>query len=95
MYYLISVTPILGLLRNYTKYKKIDRKLFLRTPILSLIIYKLFLINNFKEEKYFYLSLIIERWFLLAYKGLYSYFNKDYIKKKEKYIKKYNISYDE
>ena len=95
MYYLIFVTPILGLLRNYIKYKKIDRKLFLRTPIISFTIYTIFLVNNLTEDKYFYISLISERWVLLVYKGLYSLYNNDYIKKKEKYKKKHNIIYED
>ena len=95
MYYLIFVTPILGLLRNYIKYKKIDRKLFLRTPIISFIIYTIFLVNNLTEDKYFYISLISERCVLLVYNGLYYLYNNYYIKKKEKYKKKHNIIYED
>ena len=93
MYYFIFITPILGLFRNYSKYKKTDIKLFLRTPIIFCFIYIFFLLQGFREEKFFYLSLISERWILLLYKGIYSYFNNDYIKNKEKYMKKYKMKY--
>jgi len=39
-------------------------------------------------------TLISERWFFFIYKTLISMKNNDYIKNKEKYIKKYGLSYD-
>lgn len=94
MYYLIFVTPFLGLFRNYAKYKNVNITLFFRTPIMVFLIYKI--INNYgyEGEKYFYLSLITERWILLTGKGIYSYLNNDNIKKKKKYQKKYGIKYN-
>ena len=94
MYYLIFVTPILGLFRNYFKYKNINTSLFFRTPVIVFFVYQILNNYGYKGEKYFYLSLIIERWILLTFKGLYSYINNDYIKKKKKYIQKYNLGYE-
>ena len=47
MYILLYfITPFLGLLRNYIKYKKIQIGLFIRTPLLYLFINLLFQNNN-------------------------------------------------
>ena len=94
MYYLFFVTPILGLFRNYVKYKNIEINLFLRTPLIVFFIYQIFNIYGYKGDKYFYLSLISERWVLLAGKGIYSFINDDYTKKKNKYKKKYGLQYE-
>ena len=93
MYYLIFITPLLGLFRNYFKYKNIKIFLFIRSPLIVYFTYKIFNIFGYKGEKYFYLSLITERWILLTGKGIYSYFNNDQIKKKKKYQKKYDLKY--
>lgn len=94
MYYLIFVTPFLGLFRNYVKYKNIKIALFFRTPFIIFFIYQILNIHGYKGEKYFYLSLISERWFMLSYKGIYSYINNDYKKKKKKYQQKYDLKYE-
>ena len=91
---LIFITPTLGMFRNYNKYKKINKRLFLRTPFLILVIYNLMLYRGYQDKNIFYLSLIMERWLLLFSKGLYSYYNNDYLKKKEKYKIKYGIKYE-
>tara|TARA_B100000686_G_C16679919_1_gene911322 strand:- start:348 stop:509 length:162 start_codon:yes stop_codon:yes gene_type:complete len=39
-------------------------------------------------------TLISERWFFFIYKTLISIKNNDYIKNKEKYIKKYGLKYN-
>jgi hypothetical protein len=80
-------TPFLGLMRNYIKYKKFNIFLFIRTPIIYLFINLLFQNNNIWQ------ILIYERWFFLIYKSLLSIYNNDYIKKKNKYIKKYDLIY--
>jgi len=88
MYILLYfITPFLGLLRNYIKYKKIQGGLFIRTPLLYLFINLLFQNNNV------YQTLIYERWFFFIYKSLLSIYNNDYNVKKEKYKIKYNMVY--
>ena len=36
-----------------------------------------------------------ERWFFFIYKSLLSIYNDDYNRKKRKYMKKYNLKYEE
>ena len=81
------ITPCLGLFRNYIKYKNFNKILFIRTPIIYLFI-NLFFQNNNPWQ-----TLIYERWFFFIYKTLLSIYNDDYNKKKNKYIKKYNLKY--
>ena len=88
MYLLLYfITPFLGFLRNYIKYKKINGYLFMRTPLLYLLINLLFQNNNV------YQTLIYERWFFFIYKSLLSIYNNDYNVKKEKYKIKYKMVY--
>jgi hypothetical protein len=94
IFLLVFVTPILGLFRNYNKYRIFDFKMFLRTPFLVFIIYNLFIHYGYKGSDIFFLSLMIERWLLLFIKGSYSYYNNDFIKKKEKYKLKYGMKYN-
>ena len=84
---LFFVTPFLGCLRNYVKYKQIHPLLFVRTPITYFIIILLFGHNNV------YQTLIYERWFFFIYKTCLSLYKNDYITKKDKYIKKYGLKY--
>ena len=81
------ITPILGAFRNYVKYKQFKFYVFLRTPILYIFIFLLI------QETNIWKILILERWFLLLYKSFLSYYRKDYIQKKEKYILKYGLVY--
>ena len=81
------ITPTLGCIRNYIKYKQLKTLLFLRTPFTYFVL-SLFFQNINKWQ-----LLIFERWFFLIYKSLLSYYNNDYHKKKNKYIKKYNLKY--
>lgn len=88
----IYLIPILGLLKNYVKYKKISINLFFRTPIICYLIkyvYYFFLKKNLHINQ----IIIYERYLMFFYKILYSIINNNYKKKKEKYIKKYNIIY--
>lgn len=85
------ITATLGTVRNYVKYKKFNLWLFIRSPIITFCIYKV-IPDKYKNK--IFISLILERWLLLAYKSIYSYCNDDYNKKKQKYIKKYNIEYN-
>ena len=88
MIFLYLITPILGSFRNYIKYKKLKFLLFIRTPVTYFIINLLFQCNNVWK------TLIYERWFFFIYKSILSLYNNDYIKKKEKYIKKYGLKYN-
>ena len=92
MKYFFLVTSILGLIRNYIKYKELKLLLFLRTPILCEFI---FYFVKFKTEyKYAILiSIIFERWLMLIIKSFLSYIKDDYNIKKEKYKNKYNLKY--
>jgi len=91
VYCLYIITPILGLLRNYSKYKNISIKIFIRSPIIYGILLFYFKLSYNKIN--IYKILIYERWFFFIYKTMVSIYNNDYIKKKDKYIKKYNLNY--
>ena len=86
MFYLFFLTPILGFIRNYIKYKQFKLLVFIRTPILYFFIH-LFLKNNIWK------ILIYERWFFFIYKSIKSIIKNDYKNKREKYIKKYGLIY--
>ena len=88
MILLYLITPLLGSLRNYIKYKKLNLLLFIRSPIIYFFINILFKSNTLWQ------TLIYERWFLFIYKTILSFYNNDYITKKEKYIRKYGINYN-
>lgn len=87
MFYLYLFTPFFGLIRNYTKYKKINLLVFMRTPLLY------FFINLFLKKNNIWKVLIYERWFFFIYKTIKSLIQNDYRNKKEKYIKKYGLIY--
>jgi hypothetical protein len=83
------IIPTLGLLKNYVKYKKINLFLFLRSPIITYFFY--YLIYSYKNK--ILVSIILERYFMFLYKISYSFVNNTYQKKKDKYMKKYNLKY--
>ncbi len=85
IFYLI--TPFLGFFRNYVKYKQTNILLFIRTPIIYFFINLIFQQNNVFQ------TLIYERWLLFIYKTILSIYYDDYNRKKDKYIKKYNLIY--
>lgn len=87
MIFLYLITPFLGTLRNYVKYKQIKLLLFIRTPITY------FLINIIFQSNSVWKTLIYERWYFFIYKTILSIYNDDYNKKKDKYIKKYGLKY--
>lgn len=92
IYILFFVTPTLGLLRNWSKYKHCNIKTYIRTPFVYFflyIYYKLFY-NSFNIYK----ILILERWLFFIYKTSRSILNDDYMKKKNKYKIKYKMKYD-
>jgi hypothetical protein len=87
MILLYLITPFLGTLRNYIKYKRIKLFIFLRTPITYFIVNLIFQNNNIWK------TLMFERWFFFIYKSLLSLYNDDYNVKKQKYIIKYDLKY--
>jgi len=87
MIFLYLITPLLGTLRNYIKYKRLKILLFLRTPVTY------FMINLLFQNQNIWKTLIFERWFFFIYKSLLSLYNDDYNVKKQKYIKKYGLKY--
>lgn len=87
MILLYLITPLLGTLRNYIKYKRLKILLFLRTPVTY------FMINLLFQNQNIWKTLMFERWFFFIYKSLLSLYNDDYNVKKQKYIKKYGIKY--
>ena len=88
------ITPVLGLLRNFIKYKKLSFLLFMRTPIINFIIFNILTkYSKIKKNELIYLTIIFERWFMLFIKSIISYINNDHLKKKEKYIVKYSLDY--
>ncbi len=88
MILLYLITPLLGTLRNYIKYKQIKLLMFLRTPITYFFINLIFQNNNIWK------TLVFERWFFFIYKSFLSIYNDDYHKKKGKYIQKYGLKYN-
>lgn len=86
---LYLVTPNLGLLRNYIKYKTLKLATYLRTPLLYLIIHFWLLLVG--HRNIIYKTIIYERWYWFLYKSLKSYIKDDYNVKKEKYKAKYKL----
>lgn len=89
MHALYLITPLLGTLRNYVKYKQLNIYLFFRTPLTYILIS--WITNTSNVWK----ILVYERWYFFIYKTLLSIYNDDYNVKKDKYIKKYNLNYDQ
>ena len=87
MFYLYFITPVLGGIRNYVKYKQLNFLLFIRTPLTYYFINLLFQCNTIWQ------TLMYERWFFFFYKTGLSLYNDDYHQKKDKYIKKYGLEY--
>ena len=88
---LYSITPILGFLRNYIKYKQCNVRKFIRTPIVYAFFHHLFFLLGY--DNIVWRTLIFERWYFFIDKSFMSWLNNDYMKNKEKYIKKYGLIY--
>ena len=88
---LYTLTPLLGTLRNYVKYKQFKLCVFIKTPITYFIIHNFLKLIQFQNRILY--TLILERWFFLFYKTCLSIKNDDYNTKRDKYIKKYNLNY--
>lgn len=86
------IIPFLGLIKNYVKYKRLSILIFLRTPLINLLIEKILFYKNYQNRVL--LSIIYERIFFFLFKITRSYINNDYIIKKNKYIKKYGLNYN-
>ncbi len=82
------VTSLLGSIRNFVKYKQFKPLIFMRTPFIYCILFICLQTTNIWK------ILIFERWVMLIYKTIVSFLRKDYILKKEKYIQKYGLRYD-
>jgi len=85
--YLYLITPILGSLKNYVKYKRFNILVFLRT----LYIYSILKLAIQTDNTW--IILMLERWFFFLFKIIRSIINNDYNNKKQKYIEKYRLIY--
>lgn len=82
------ITPFLGSLKNYVKYKRFCPFLFLRSPLICFLLQIAIQTNNI------WMIVIIERWIMFLLKIIRSFLRNDYQKKKEKYKLKYNLKYN-
>jgi len=85
--YLYLVTPILGSLKNYIKYKNFNTLVFLRTLYIYLVLHLSIQTNNT------WMILMIERWFFFIFKIIRSIYRNDYIRNRTKYETKYKLIY--
>ena len=70
------VTPLLGSLKNYVKYKRFNFIVFIRTFYIYLTFHLLIQTNNK------WMILILERWFFFIFKIIRSILRNDYESKK-------------
>lgn len=91
--YLYLLTPFLGFLRNYVKYKQVKLNTFLRTPLTYGMFHLLFRMLN--QSNVVWKTLIVERWFFFVKKTIQSIVNRDYYRKRDKYKAKYNLVYSD
>ena len=59
---LLLITPLMGALRNFSKYKNFKLLIFLRSPIIYFFLYLILQTNNIWK------ILIFERWFMFIFK---------------------------
>ena len=85
--WIYTITPFLGSLKNYVKYKRFSLLIFVRTFFVYLILYLFIQTNNI------YLILIYERWFFFIFKIIRSLLRNDYMRNRIKYETKYKIIY--
>ena len=90
---LYSITPILGFLRNYIKYKQCNINKFMRTPLVYILLH--YILSVFNQQNVVLKTLICERWYFFIEKSIISFRNNDYMKNKDKYIKKYDLDYSD
>ena len=82
------ITPLLGSLKNYVKYKQFSLYLFLRSPLTC------FLLQVFIQTNNYWMILILERWMMFFLKIIRSFYRNDYQRNRNKYILKYNLKYN-
>lgn len=92
MLLLYTITPSLGLIRNYIKYKRVTFSLYLRTYLVYFFINLLSKLLGYIPN--IYEVLIYERWFFFVCKSLISLYRNDYYRKREKYKIKYGLNYE-
>ena len=85
--WIYTITPLLGSLKNYVKYKRFNILIFIRTFFIYLILKLAIQTNNT------FLILILERWFFFIFKIIRSIYRNDYIRNRTKYETKYKIIY--
>lgn len=85
--YLYLITPILGSLKNYVKYKRFNILVFIRT------LYIYYILKLAIQTDNTWIILMLERWFFFLFKIIRSIINNDYNNKKQKYIEKYRLIY--
>ena len=88
----LIIIPVLGMCKNYVKYKRVSLLLFLRTPFIYTILY--IYMEYFQYKNIVSNVIINERVIMFLYKIVRSLITDSYHKKKKKYIKKYNILYN-
>jgi len=81
------ITPLLGSLKNYVKYKRFNLLIFVRTFFVYLMLRLLIKTNNS------FLILILERWFFFIFKIIRSLLRNDYMRNRIKYETKYKLIY--
>ena len=84
IYIIYLITPLLGFIKNYVKYKRINLLVFLRTPFIYSLLFVLIQTQNIWK------IITIERWLFFIFKIIRSTIRKDYIVNKEKYKSKLN-----
>jgi hypothetical protein len=91
MYYLLFVTPNLGLIKNYVKYKILDIHKYIRSYLLYAYIFGI--LKLFSNNNVIYRVIIYERWIMFLFKIFRDIINDTYNKNKQKYILKYKLEY--
>ena len=91
MWQSLIIIPILGMLKNYVKYKRVSILLFMRTPIIYIFLYSFFTLLKYSNR--ICMTIINERIFMFLYKIVVSLLTDNYNKKKIKYEEKYGIEY--
>jgi len=90
---LYIITPVSGFLKNYLKYKRVNLATFVRTPLVYFLI-DLFL-SWLRIRSPVLWCLILERWFFFYYKIVRAYWMDVYHVRRDKYIKKYGLRYED
>jgi len=88
---LYAVTPVSGFLKNYVKYKRVNLGIFARTPIIYVILDRV--LSYYRIKNIVLWTLILERWIFFYLKIFRSYYGNQYWVRRDKYEKKYNLTY--